>query len=137
MLTVARPVRAAARLVRKSSTAVSMRVLSCVYISFNAGMAAIPDIAITQSLKRRVANVRLYSEASARQKSAELPCMHLANPFFAQAAPLKPHGLWVRPGSVDADPTVSQQLRRQRQALLQREEQVEQPGLAQLKEQAH
>src|SRR5215831_5720459 len=48
MLTVARPVRAAARLVRKSSTALSMRALSCVYISFNAGMAAIPDIAITK-----------------------------------------------------------------------------------------
>src|SRR5258708_37376311 len=55
--TEARPVRAAARLVRKSSTALSMRVLSWVYVSFKAGIVAITDGAINDSLD--IGNERL------------------------------------------------------------------------------
>src|SRR5580765_134157 len=134
MLTVARPVRAAARLVRKSSTALSMRDLSWVYISFSAGMAAIPDIAITQSLKKGVTNVRLYSQGEHQVEERRSPPYASGEPIFRHSSPRFQSAWLIGPYLVlDADPTVSQQLRRQRQALLQQEEPVEQRARAQLK----
>src|SRR5882672_1634421 len=65
------------------------------------------------------------------QRSLHAP----GEPIFSQATPLQTAWLMGSPCSVDAGLTVSRQLRRQRQALLQREGQVEQPALVQLKEQ--
>src|SRR5215831_16561107 len=50
-----------------------------------------------QSLKRRVTDVRLYSQGGRQAEECSAPCMQLANPFFAQTTLLKPYGLWVRP----------------------------------------
>src|SRR6185369_6751073 len=113
MLTVARPVRAAARLVRKSSTALSMRDLSWVYISFSAGMAAIPDIAITQCLKKGVSNVRLYSQGQHQAEECKSPPHASGEPIFWHSSPRFQSAWLIGPiWSVDAAPTASQQLRR-------------------------